>query len=196
MLAAYLFLLPVIGGFLAGCSAVLLRRAASIMGAWLEVLAAAAALASVAAFGWGLYWAWALAPADEPSSPGRVFLGLALALAGGSLAGWGLRARGWRPRRIWRSERDELRQPYRTIRRPVVLGVMFFGLGLGVLADRSAFWFALAATFAAWSVILELADWEQRLRLPACRDYMRRTPRYVPRPRLRLRGSKRPSESG
>lgn len=107
--------------------------------------------------------------------------GWGLAMAGGLFAGWGVRARGWKARHTWRAERDELRQPYRTIRRPIVVGLSIVGLGLGVLAERAAVWVCLAAIFVAWSVIQELADWEQKQRLPACRDYMRRTPRYLPR---------------
>ncbi|HSR48666.1 MAG TPA: hypothetical protein VLL77_11860 [Anaerolineales bacterium] len=187
MLASYPFLLIIIGGWLAGCSAVLFRRAARTLGPWLEVPALAAAACAAAAFGWAIYWAWDLSPVPPPITLIASVSGWALTLAGGMLAGWGLRARGWKPRRAWRPERDELRQPYRTIRRPIVLGLSTVLIGLAILSGRPAVWLCAFAVLLAWNLILELWDWEQRHRLPACRDYMRRTARYLPFRRRRRR---------
>lgn len=189
MLESYPFLLIVVGGLLAGCSAVLLRRAGQTLGQWLEIPALASTAGAVAAFAWAIYWAWDLSPLPPPIPLIQSALGWALAMAGGLLAGWGQRARGWKPRRSWRPERDELRQPYRTIRRPIVFGLSTVLIGLAVLGGRPAVWLCVAAVLAAWNLILELSDWEQRHRLPACRDYMRRTARYIPFRRRRKRDS-------
>lgn len=185
MLETYPFVLLLLAGLLAGCSAVLLRRAGLTFGAWLEIPAAAAAVGAAAMSAWAIYWAWTLAEATQPRTLIHAIAGWALATCGGLLAGWGLRARGWKPRRLWQADRDERRQPYRTIRRPIVLGLSAVLVGLGVLSGRPAVWVCLGALLVAWNLILELADWEQRHRLPACRDYMQRTPRYLPWSRFR-----------
>jgi hypothetical protein len=176
----YPFLMVMIAGGLAGASAVLLRRAAEVFGAWLEIPSFLAAAAAVAAFIWALAWAWTLTTKPPTPSLGRAVPGLALALLGGVLAGWTLRVRGWRPRRTWRRERDEAAQPYATIRRAMPLGGFTVSLGVALLSGLPAVWIWLAGLLLIWSVILELGDWEQRQRLPACRDYMERTPRYLP----------------
>jgi hypothetical protein len=104
----YPFLILVAAGLLAGCSAVLLRRAASVFGVWLEVGSMLAAAGAAAAFGLSFYWASTLVEAPSPS-PGQALLGGLLALGGAALAGWGLRQRGIGPQRRWNAERMERR---------------------------------------------------------------------------------------
>jgi steroid 5-alpha reductase family enzyme len=53
--------------------------------------------------------------------------------------------------------------------------------GLSILWATRPVGVCLLSWIIAWNLILELGDWELRQRLPACRDYMRRTPRYLPR---------------
>lgn len=62
--------------------------------------------------------------------------------------------------------------------------------GLAVLWNASTVWVCLGTWLLAWNLMLEMGDWELRRRLPACRDYMKRTPRYLVRVRkLTLRGN-------
>jgi protein-S-isoprenylcysteine O-methyltransferase Ste14 len=174
------YLLPVFGGFLAGASAVLLRKAEAAFGAWLGWLSLLASAASAASFLAGFLWAATMSAAAAPSGL-QIVAGFALALAGSALAGWSLRVRGVGVLRAWRADRFERAQPYRTIRRPLDLGWMVCVLGLCWLRPSPTVWVCLAAWLAMWNILLELGDWELRQRLPACRDYMKRTPRYVPR---------------
>jgi protein-S-isoprenylcysteine O-methyltransferase Ste14 len=180
MLLDYPYLLLVLGGFLAGASAVLLRRAESAFGAWLGWMSLLASAASAASFVAGFLWAAAMSAAARPSGV-QIAAGFVLALAGSALAGWSLRVRGVGVLRAWRADRFERAQPYRTIRRPLELGWTVCVLGLCCLRPSATVWVCLATWLAMWNVLLELGDWEVRQRLPACRDYVKRTPRYVPR---------------
>ncbi len=179
MLAEYPYLILTLGGFLAGCSAILLRRAALVFGAWLGALSLAAAVASAASFLTAFSWAATTPPIATPSGA-HIVDGLFLALAGGALAGWALRIRGVGVLRAWRADRFEGHLPYRAIRRPLELGVMVCATGLCLLRPAAPVWVCLAAWVILWNGMLELGEWELRQRLPACRDYYRRTPRYVP----------------
>jgi protein-S-isoprenylcysteine O-methyltransferase Ste14 len=200
MLAQLPYLLPLIAGFVAGCSAVFLRRAAEIIGTWLVWISMVASLAAASAFAAGFLWAGqtaaapdvvsrlqaSTAPAAAPlaltaPSVAQAVAGLALALAGGILVGWSLRIRGLGVQRRWESTRFEQRRPYRDIRRPLELGVMAAVLGLCWLRPSPAVWICFGAWVLLWNVVLELGEWELRQRLPACRDYLKRTPRYLPR---------------
>lgn len=180
MFANYPFLMLSLAGFLAGVSAILLRRATSVFGRRLGLLSLAAGVGSAAAFGAAFYWAAMTPPTGVPSKA-ETFGGIALALAGSVLAGWALRVRGIGVLDRWRPERFERRQPYRSIRRPVELGLMACATGLCWLRPAAPVWVWLAAWIVPWNVMLELGDWELRRRLPACRDYLKRTPRYLPR---------------
>ena len=186
MLERFPFFMLVLGGLLARGSAILLRRAASVFGEWLGLFSVAASLGSAAAFVSAFYWAATIA-GPAPAALGRSLLGWALALAGGALAGWGLRVRGLGVLRRWSAERFEQRRPFRLIRRPIELGVTAAATGFAVLWNGFTVWVCLGTWILAWNVMLEVGDWELRQRLPACRDYMKRTPRYLPRvggPRL------------
>ena len=182
MLIEHPYLIPLVGGFLAGASAVLFRRASQVFGSWLGWLSLAASAAAGASFLAAFLWGATISPAMVPSIA-QVVLGLLLAFAGSIFAGWSLRVRGVGVLRIWRSDRFEQDQPFRTIRRPLELGTFAGVLGLCLLRPAPTVWICLAVWALLWSALLELGDWELRLRLPACRDYLKRTPRYVPRRR-------------
>lgn len=186
MLVDHPYLIPIIGGFLAGCSAILLRRAAEAFGAWLGWLSLAASAASAGSFVAGFLWAATTPPVVSPSSV-QIFTGLLFALAGSALAGWSLRVRGVGVLRAWHANRFEQHQPYRSIRRPLELGVMICVAGLCWLRPATPVWLCLAAWVVLWNGMLELGEWELRQRLPACRDYLKRTRRYLPRTRRRHR---------
>lgn len=175
----YPFLLLVVGGFLAGSSAVLLRRAASMLHDGLGAFSLLAGIASAAAFVAAFAWAWTLSP-DAAPTPLATIGGWLTALAGGALAGWALRVRGVGVLRSWRLDRFEQRQPFLTIRRPLELGLMVAVAGVSLLRPAAAMGVFLASWLLAWNAMLELGEWELRRRLPACRDYLKRTPRYLP----------------
>jgi hypothetical protein len=183
LLAEAPFLVPVFAGFLAGCSAVLLRQLARVFGVWLVWLSLAASTASAGSFITGFLWATSTSPAVRPSVV-QTAAGFVLTLAGTALAGWALRVRRLGIMRSWRSELEQL-SPFRTIRRPVELGVMIFATGLSLLQPALQVWTCLTLWILLWNGMLELGEWELRQRLPACRDYLKRTPRYMPRLRHR-----------
>lgn len=190
MLERFPFTILILGGFLAGGSAILLRRASSVFGERLGLISMAASLGSAVAFVSAFYWAATMAGAPASAAVGRSLIGWALALAGGTLAGWGLRVRGLGVLRRWPADRFEQRRPFRLLRRPIELGVMAAAAGLAVLWNASTVWLCLGTWLLAWNLMLEMGDWELRQRLPACRDYMKRTPRYLVRVRkLTLRGN-------
>lgn len=213
MLAEYPYLLQVLAGFIAGCSAVFLRRAAQFLGEGLVWLSIAVSAASAAAFLAGFACAalttgeasvvplisdgpLPAAPSGAALSPGQAIVGWVLALAGGILAGGSLRVRGLGPLRIWDAGRFEQQRPYRVIRRPLELGVMSCAFGLCWLRPAPSVWICLATWIVLWSGMLELGEWELRQRLPACRDYLKRTPRYLPRLGRRRRVTPRSSAAG
>ncbi len=194
MIESYPFLILIVGGMLAGFSAVFLRRAASVFGLWLEALSMLAAAGAAAAFVLAFSWASTLAKAPPPLV-GQTVVGWLLALGGAALVGWGLQARGIGPLRRWNGERMERRAPLRTIRRPIELGTMLLASGLSILRATRPVGVCLVSWIIAWNLILELGDWELRQRLPASRDYVKRTPRYLPRAgRLPVPGRQTPSK--
>ena len=196
MLAEAPYLIPVLAGFLAGCSAILLRQAERVLGDWLGWLSLAAAASSAGSFLAGFLWAASTPPVAAPSGV-QILAGCLLALAGGVLVGWAVRARGLGVLRLWRADRFEQGLPYRAIRRPLELGVMVVAAGLCWLRPAPPVWVCLAVWIALWNGMLELGEWELRQRLPACRDYLRRTPRYLPRLReIRLGRATRTTGAG
>ena len=182
------YLIPVFAGFLAGCSAILLRQAERVLGDWLGWLSLVAAAASAGSFLAGFLWAASTPPVAAPSGA-QILAGCLLALAGGAMVGWAIRARGLGVLRLWRADRFEQRLPYRAIRRPLESGVIVLTAGLCWLRPAPPVWACLAVWITLWNGMLELGEWELRQRLPACRDYLRRTPRYLPRLREIRRGS-------
>ena len=111
------YLIPVFAGFFAGWSAILLRWAAPVLGAWLSWLSLAAAAASAGSFLAGFLWAASTPPVARPSTV-QILGGCLLALSGGALTGWALRQRGFGVLRSWRADLFEKRLPFRALRRP------------------------------------------------------------------------------
>jgi protein-S-isoprenylcysteine O-methyltransferase Ste14 len=85
------------------------------------------------------------------------------------------------------SDRLETRRIYGIIRRPMGLGWMIAGLGATLQAGGTAAW----VCYAIWSVLVnvffELEEWELRTRIPAARQYLKQTPRYLPWQMLRIK---------
>jgi hypothetical protein len=178
----YPFTLTLAAGELAGASAILLRRASAAYGQWLASLAILLDAAAALAFGWSFYWAWTIVPPSENAGfPILAALGWFLVLGGGALTMRALSVRGMGALRSWPAARLENRAPYRHIRRPIAVGAFLVLLGATLIVDTVPAYSCLIATALLVHGLLELGDWELRLRLPESRDYIRRTPRYFPR---------------
>lgn len=182
LLLQFPFVLTLVAGGLAGASAVLLRWAATALGRPLVILSMALDVAAAGAFAFSFGWAWSMShPSRATGFALFVLLGGICLLGGMALAIQALSVRGAGPIRSWSPARLENRTPYRQVRRPIATGVMLMALGAALLVGTIALW----ACFGLWLVILhlvlELREWELVARFPECRDYLQRTPRYLPR---------------
>lgn len=176
------FLLSLLAGVLAGVSAVLLRRATLVLGSGLRWLAWLLTACSVAAAALSFVWAWSLyKPPAGSGNPLLTALGGLLGLAGVVLALRALSVRGLRDLYTWPAAKLENRSPYRQVRRPIGLGLMMVALGATLVVDTLPAWVCFFVWLILTHIQLEVEEWEMRLRLPGARDYLKRTPRYVPR---------------
>jgi hypothetical protein len=182
LLLYYPFALTLVAGVLAGASAILLRRASAAYGQWLASIAILLQAAATLAFGWSFYWAWTIVrPSENAGFPILAALGWFLVLGGGALTLRAFSVRGVGALRSWAAVKVENRAPYRHIRRPIAVGVFLVLLGATLIVDTVPAYACLIATAMLVHGLLELGDWELKLRLPESRDYIRRTPRYFPR---------------
>jgi hypothetical protein len=178
----YPFALTLAAGALAGASGLLLRRAASFFGTWLLGLYFLLEAAAAVAFGWSFYWSWSLVkPSQNAGFPVLAALGWAFILGGVVLGVQSLSVRGMGALRSWTLARLESRAPYRHIRRPIAVSVFLGLLGVTLILDTVPAYACLIVAAILIHGLLELADWELRPRLPESGEYLRRTPRYIPR---------------
>ena len=180
----YPFSLTLAAGALAGASAVLVRRASASFGRWLLGLSFLLQVAAALAFGWSFYWSWTVVrPSQNAGFPVLAALGWIFVLGGLALGIQSAHVRGTGFLRSWTMARLEGRAPYRHIRRPVAAALFLVLLGVTLIFDTVPAYACLIVAALLIHGLLELGDWELRLRLPEIRDYLRRTPRYVPRRR-------------
>lgn len=176
------FVLTLVAGGLAGASAVLLRRVASAFGRPLLVVSLALDAAAAGAFAFSFGWAWSMGePSPGPGFALFVVLGMVSLLGGMALAVQGLSVRGLGAIHAWSPTKFETRTPYRHLRRPIAAGVMLMALGLALLVDTIVLWVCFALWWIIVHLLLELREWEAKQQFPECRDYLQRTPRYLPR---------------
>lgn len=193
------FLISLLAGALACCSAVALRRVTAAFGAWANLLAGVLRTAGLAAFAFSFLWAWDLGASrlfsgvvstfgsyprpivQQEASPLVVGLGVVVLVAGLGLAAWGVHAKGWGAAFLVAPPRREAKLPYARLKRPIGLGLMLAALGLTVLVQSLPLLVCLVAWLPLVLMLLELEEWEMGARFPAARDYLRRTPRYFPR---------------
>lgn len=176
------FVLTLLAGVLAGMSGALLRRAASALGSGLRwparLLQAGSAAAAVSSFAWS--WSVYKPPAGS-GNPLLAVVGGIVVLAGAALTFRALWVRGLRELYTWPAAKLENRLPYRQVRRPIGAGLMAVALGATLIVNTSPAW----VCFLVWLILthfqLEVEEWEMRHRLPGARDYLKRTPRYLPR---------------
>jgi protein-S-isoprenylcysteine O-methyltransferase Ste14 len=175
-------MLTLAAGALAGASAILLRRASAVYGQWLTWIAILLQVAAALAFGWSFYWAWTIVePSENAGFPVLAALGWFSILGGAALTLQALSVRRLGALKSWRAAKVENRAPYRHIRRPIAVGVFLVLLGATLIVDTVPAYACLVATVLLVHGLLELGDWELKLRFPESRDYFKRTPRYLPR---------------
>ncbi len=201
------FLISVLAATIAGVSGILLRRTASVLTPILRFPAWVLLAASALAYAWSFLWAWGWEVVSRPAgivtgvatygpaafTSGRaspvplaeVIAGWLLVILGAGLAGWALtaRLREWRFR--WPVAKRLARAPYAQIRRPGPLAIMLAGVGATLIVGTGSAWICLIASLIGYSALLELADWEADQRDPQHAEYLRSTPRYLHRFRLR-----------
>jgi len=185
-LLSYPFTLTLAAGALAGASAVFLRRASSFYGRWLLAFAVLLQLAAVLAFGWSFYWSWTLVePSRNAGFPVLAAFGGFAILGGLALGVQALSGRVMGSLRSWSPARLEGRPPYKQIRRPFATAAFLGLMGETLIVDTVPAYACLIVGSLLIHGLLELGEWELRLRLAESRDYLSRTPRYIPRLRRR-----------
>ncbi len=177
------FLLALVGAFLAGSSALLMRRASLVLGWRLWPFTWVLSAAGTAAILWAFSWAWSL---EDPLPPAAALHLLAwLTLAGGiGLAGWAGLVLGRRALLPGPRDRLQTAPPYRHLRHPMALGWALAGLGASAIVGTRPAWVCYAIWLVLQWLLLLMEEWELRARLPAGPDYFGHTPRFIPR-RLR-----------
>jgi protein-S-isoprenylcysteine O-methyltransferase Ste14 len=178
----YPFFLPLLAAALAQVSAVFLRRASIALGSVPWNLSLILSACSIGASVWSMVWSWTLG--DTAGGSAYVLLtilGWLLALGGALLTVEAVRVRGLSPPRAWPQAKIETRPPYRWIKRPLEIGLILIALGATLIVHRIAGWVCFGSWLVGYLLLLELAERELRARLPEAGDYLKRTPRYLPR---------------
>ncbi len=182
VLLQFPFVLTLLAGGLAGASAVLLRRAADTLGRPLALLPLALDVAAAGAFAFSFGWAWSMShPSRATGFALFVLLGMISLLGGIALVVQGLSVRGFGVLRGESPARYQSRTPYRQLRRPIAAGVMLMALGVAFLVDTIVMWVCFGLWLVTVHLLLDMREWELKERFPECRDYLQRTPRYLPR---------------
>jgi hypothetical protein len=163
---------------------VLLRRASSFLGRWVNPFVVLLSLGAALAFAWSFYWSWTLVKGTRNAGfPVLAALGGLTIVGGIVLGGQALIVRGVASRRSWAPGRLQERSPYKRIRRPFATAAFLGLLGETLIVDTVPAYACLLAASLLIHALLELGDWELRLRQPEARPYLDRTPRYIPRRR-------------
>lgn len=198
VLADFPFLILLLAGALACCSAVALRRAAPVVGAWTDRLAAVLRVAGWVCFVFSFLWAWDLGASrilsgvvstfgsyqrptvEQRANPWVSGLGVVVFVVGLGMVIWGVRVKGWVAVFSAAPPRHATNLPYARVKRPIGVGMMLSALGFVILVQSLPVLVCLAAWIPLTLFLLELEEWEMRARHPSAADYLRRTPRYLP----------------
>ncbi|MFN2147980.1 MAG: methyltransferase family protein [Anaerolineales bacterium] len=182
-LSAYPFVLALLAAGLAELSAILLRRVASTIGSWLYWLAGLLSLVAAGSLIWSYTWAMSISPTSPWGNALTQALGAILLLAGGGLLLWSLATLGVQSLLAQETSRLISHGPYRFLRRPMGVAVGLLGIGGALTSASPAMW----VWFFGWLILsqplFELEEWELQARLAGADEYLRRTPRYLPRRR-------------
>lgn len=175
------FILALIAAAVAETSAILLRRIAPVFGRWSWWLSRGLTLFATLSLTWSLYWS--IREGIDPYAvrhPLWIVVGGIGLLLGVGLIAWAAVVLGRRTFIARPDDKLETRPPYRYLRRPMGLGVIFMGLGVALILDARSTWIWLLVLLIESQLLFELEEWELRQRIPGAKDYHKRTPRYVP----------------
>lgn len=176
------FLIPLIMAFIGQSSAYLMRLTAPNFGDWLHRLADALSLLSSLALLWSLAWSlMTQAVRLDVVSPLATLLGFAAILAGAGLTLWSAFTLGGRTFIGRPSDEIVDRGPYKSLRRPMGVGMYLVGLGAALISGKDAVWVWLGVFFVLSLLLFELEEWEMRQRIPEASSYLSQTPRFIPR---------------
>ena len=176
------FLLALLAAMVAETCAILIRAVTPSLSRWFWWLANLISLLALVSFLWSFLWA-ASVHEDfvEVLSVPETFFGVLSITGGGGLLLWSFAALGWRSFFAWSNASFETRHAYAHIRRPMFIGTTFFSLGVALLLSRDALWIWMAFWVVLSQPLLELEEWELRMRFPLAKEYYARTRRYIPR---------------
>ena len=186
-ISLYPFVIALLAAALAELSAILIRRVAPTVGKWLWGLAGLLSVLSAAGLVWSFFWA---ATYSSPSSPPPVFaqvIGLLLAVSGVALLAWAVISLARQTLYAGPMTRLITKGPYSYLRRPMGAAIGLIALGLALLNNDQANWIWLLVWVVISLALFELEEWELKMRLPGAAEYLSRTPRYLPRFKIRLR---------
>ncbi|NIS82753.1 MAG: hypothetical protein GTO14_21720 [Anaerolineales bacterium] len=181
LIADYPFVLAIFAAVIAETSAILLRRIAPFFGQWCWWLSRSLTVIVYLSLSWSFYWA--IRQGTDPYAirrPILVVVGWLGLLLGVGLIVWSVVVLGRRTFIAQSDDKLETRPPYRFLRRPMGLGLIILGLGVVLILDAKSTWTWLLVWLIVSQPLQELEEWELRHRIPGAKDYLRKTPRYIP----------------
>jgi hypothetical protein len=184
ILSNYPFLLALVGAMVIELSAILARRAAQTLGGWLWYLAGVLSSLGAGTLIWSFIWA--NTPETIAAPRGGVFnlvIGPLLVLSGVVWVIRPLLTLGRQAFFPWPPTRLAVESPYRSRRRPMVLGMIMLAVGLPLTTTQVHGWIWFGVWFLLAQPLLEVEEWELRARLPGAAAYLDRTPRYFKFPK-------------
>jgi hypothetical protein len=175
------YLLALLAAMVAETCAILIRAVTPSLSRWFWWLANLISLLALTSFLWSFLWAASMrGDFIEILSVPETILGVLSITGGGGMLLWSFAALGWRSFFAWSTASFETRHAYAPIRRPMFIGAALFVLGVALLLSRDALWIWMAAWIVFSQPLLELEEWEMRLRFPEAKEYFARTRRYIP----------------
>ena len=175
------YLLALLAAMVAETCAILIRAVTPSLSRWFWWLANLISLLALTSFLWSFLWAASMrGDFIEILSVPETILGVLSITGGGGMILWSFAALGWRSFFAWSTASFETRHAYAHIRRPMFIGVALFFIGVALLLSRDALWIWMAAWIVFSQPLLELEEWELRLRFPSAKEYYARTGRYIP----------------
>jgi hypothetical protein len=185
ILKDYPFLLALIGSLVIELSAILVRRAAQVLGGWLWILAGVLSTAGIVTLLWSFLWANTIEPLVYPhDSLINIIIGPFLILSGIVILVRSVLILGRQAFLPWPRTHLVVHAPYHARRRPMMVGMAMLAIGVSITTMQIQGWIWFGVWFLLAQPLAELEEWELRSRLPAAADYLARTPRYFKFPGL------------
>ena len=176
------YLLALLAAMVAETCAVLIRAVTPSLSRWFWWLANLISLLALVSFLWSFLWAASMQEDFlEVLSVPETILGVLSITGGIGMLLWSFAALGWRSFFARSTVSFETRHAYAHIRRPMFVGAAIFFVGVTLLLSRDALWIWMAFWVVLSQLLLELEEWELRMRFPSAKEYYARTGRYIPR---------------